>query len=69
MKCNVALPANYEQTTNRYPVLYLLHGLTSDYTVGLSANEHLRQALHDYFAWATTTILPPTHPPPRPHNA
>jgi S-formylglutathione hydrolase FrmB len=32
MKYNVALPANYEQTTNRYPVLYLLHGLTSDYT-------------------------------------
>jgi len=32
MKYNVALPANYEQTTTRYPVLYLLHGLTSDYT-------------------------------------
>ena len=25
--------------------------------VGLSANEHLRQVLHDYFAWATTTTM------------
>jgi S-formylglutathione hydrolase FrmB len=32
MKYNIVLPANYEQTTDRYPVLYLLHGLTSNYT-------------------------------------
>ena len=32
MKYNIVLPANYEQTTTRYPTLYLLHGLTSDYT-------------------------------------
>src|SRR5262245_8379985 len=32
MKYNVVLPAPYEQTTDRYPVLYLLHGLTSNYT-------------------------------------
>jgi hypothetical protein len=63
MKYNVALPANCEQTTNRYPVLYLLHGLTSDYTVGLSANEQLRQALHDYFARATTTTMARYHEP------
>jgi hemoglobin len=25
--------------------------------VGLSANERLRQVLHDYFAWATTTAM------------
>ena len=25
--------------------------------VGLSADERLRQALHDYFAWATTTTM------------
>jgi hemoglobin len=25
--------------------------------VGLAANEQLRQALHDYFAWATTTTM------------
>jgi hemoglobin len=24
---------------------------------GLSANERLRQVLHDYFAWATTTAM------------
>src|SRR6516162_460741 len=32
MKYNIALPAKYDQTTDRYPVLYLLHGLTSNYT-------------------------------------
>ncbi len=32
MKYNVALPADYDRTTDRYPVLYLLHGLTSNYT-------------------------------------
>jgi S-formylglutathione hydrolase FrmB len=32
MKYNIVLPANYEKSTDRYPVLYLLHGLTSNYT-------------------------------------
>ena len=32
MKYNIVLPANYEKSTERYPVLYLLHGLTSNYT-------------------------------------
>ncbi|HEY1603349.1 MAG TPA: alpha/beta hydrolase family protein [Pirellulales bacterium] len=32
MKYNIVLPANYETSTERYPVLYLLHGLTSNYT-------------------------------------
>jgi S-formylglutathione hydrolase FrmB len=32
MKYNIVLPARYEQTSERYPVLYLLHGLTSNYT-------------------------------------
>jgi putative tributyrin esterase len=32
MKYNIVLPADYEQSTKRYPVLYLLHGLTSSYT-------------------------------------
>jgi putative tributyrin esterase len=31
MKYNIVLPAKYEQSTDRYPVLYLLHGLTSNY--------------------------------------
>jgi S-formylglutathione hydrolase FrmB len=32
MKYNVSLPAKYDQTTDRYPVLYLLHGYSSNYT-------------------------------------
>jgi putative tributyrin esterase len=32
MKYNIALPVKYDQTTDRYPVLYLLHGYTSNYT-------------------------------------
>src|SRR5262245_41856097 len=32
MKYNIVLPANYEKSSDRYPVLYLLHGLTSNYT-------------------------------------
>jgi len=31
LKYNVVLPAQYDQTTDRYPVLYLLHGLTGNY--------------------------------------
>ena len=29
--------------------------------VGLSANEQLRQVLHDYFAWSTTTTMARYH--------
>lgn len=32
MKYNIVLPEKYAQSTDRYPVLYLLHGLTSNYT-------------------------------------
>ena len=32
MKYNVVLPPDYESSDERYPVLYLLHGLTQDYT-------------------------------------
>src|SRR3954453_22670102 len=32
LKYTIALPANYESSGKRYPVLYLLHGYTSDYT-------------------------------------
>src|SRR5436190_11159516 len=32
LKYNVVLPAKYEQTADRYPVLYLLHGYSSNYT-------------------------------------
>ena len=33
MKYNIVLPAGYEESDQRYPVLYLLHGLTSNYTL------------------------------------
>jgi S-formylglutathione hydrolase FrmB len=32
MKYNIVLPAKYEQSADRYPVLYLLHGFSSNYT-------------------------------------
>ena len=32
MKYQIILPADYSKSDERYPVLYLLHGLTSDYT-------------------------------------
>jgi S-formylglutathione hydrolase FrmB len=32
MKYNIAVPAKYDQSTDRYPVLYLLHGYSSNYT-------------------------------------
>lgn len=31
MKYRIVLPADYERTSRRYPVLYLLHGLTGHY--------------------------------------
>ena len=33
MKYNIVVPAGYEESGQRYPVLYLLHGLTSNYTL------------------------------------
>jgi S-formylglutathione hydrolase FrmB len=33
MKYNILLPRAYASSTDRYPVLYLLHGLTQNYTV------------------------------------
>jgi S-formylglutathione hydrolase FrmB len=33
MKFDVVLPFGYEQSTDRYPVLYLLHGFMQNYTV------------------------------------
>ncbi len=32
MKYNIVLPPEYESSNERYPVLYLLHGLTQSYT-------------------------------------
>ncbi len=38
MKYNILLPDDYETSTARYPVLYLLHGLTQNYTAWGLAN-------------------------------
>ncbi len=38
MKFNVCLPADYPTSTERYPVIYLLHGLTSNYTAWAKMN-------------------------------
>jgi len=32
LRCRVILPAGYESSRERYPVLYLLHGFSGDYT-------------------------------------
>src|SRR5260370_33861129 len=44
MKYNIILPAKYEQTKDRYPVLYLLHGYSSNYTAWarMEVPEHAR---------------------------
>ena len=48
MKYNVLLPRNYAQTTDRYPVLYLLHGLTQNYTAwGLTNGAPFYAGLYD----------------------
>lgn len=38
MKFNLVLPAGYDSSQDRYPVLYLLHGLTSNYTLWAAMN-------------------------------
>ena len=38
MKYNILLPDDYDTSTARYPVLYLLHGLTQNYTAWGLAN-------------------------------
>ena len=45
MKYRVLLPSGYESSLRRYPVLYLLHGLTGDYkdwTTRTNLAEHVR---------------------------
>jgi S-formylglutathione hydrolase FrmB len=38
LKFNLVLPSGYDSTQDRYPVLYLLHGLTSNYTLWAAMN-------------------------------
>jgi putative tributyrin esterase len=48
MKYNIVLPRGYEESTERYPVLYLLHGLTQNYTAwGLSNGTPFYAGLYD----------------------
>jgi S-formylglutathione hydrolase FrmB len=39
LKYNILLPRDYESSNQRYPVLYLLHGLTQNYTAWGLQNE------------------------------
>jgi S-formylglutathione hydrolase FrmB len=45
LKYNIVLPEKYEQSRERYPVLYLLHGYSSNYTAWarLGVPEYARQ--------------------------
>jgi S-formylglutathione hydrolase FrmB len=68
MKYNIVLPPAYERSTQRYPVLYLLHGLTQNYTAwGLQNGAPFYAGLYDdlivvmpdggnswYVNWATS---------------
>ena len=48
MKYNILLPRDYESSSKRYPVLYLLHGLTQNYTVwGLQNGAPFYAGLYD----------------------
>jgi putative tributyrin esterase len=48
MKYNILLPKDYETSTARYPVLYLMHGLTQNYTVwGLQNGTPFYAGLYD----------------------
>ncbi len=48
MKYNILLPGDYETSTERYPVLYLLHGLTQNYTAwGLANGAPFYAGLYD----------------------
>lgn len=48
MKYNILLPADYGTSSARYPVLYLLHGLTQNYTAwGLANGAPFYAGLYD----------------------
>jgi S-formylglutathione hydrolase FrmB len=48
LKYNILLPRAYDASTDRYPVLYLLHGLTQNYTAwGLDNGAPVYTALYD----------------------
>ena len=48
MKYNILLPKDYDSSTTRYPVLYLMHGLSQNYTAwGLSNGTPFYAGLYD----------------------
>src|SRR5688572_11808047 len=48
MKYNIVLPLDYDTSTKRYPVLYLLHGLSQNYTAwGLQNGTPFYAGLYD----------------------
>ena len=48
MKYNILLPRDYDLSSERYPVLYLLHGLTQNFTAwGLSNGSPYYAGLYD----------------------
>ena len=48
MKYNILLPKDYETSTTRYPVLYLMHGLSQNYTAwGLQNGTPFYAGLYD----------------------
>lgn len=48
MKYNIVLPRDYESSSERYPVLYLLHGLSQNYTTwGLTNGTPFYASLYD----------------------
>ena len=48
MKYNILLPRDYDRSSERYPVLYLLHGLTQNFTAwGLSNGSPYYAGLYD----------------------
>jgi S-formylglutathione hydrolase FrmB len=54
MRYRVLLPAGYEASARRYPVLYLLHGLTGDYT-DWETRTHLASHLSEF---AVVVVMP-----------
>ncbi len=54
MKYRVLLPAGYDQAPRRYATLYLLHGLTGDYT-----NWETRTRLFDHFRGLPLIVVMP----------
>jgi putative tributyrin esterase len=64
---SILLPAGYERSTRRYPVLYLLHGVPQDHTTFSSRSWFAAQASRDVIivtpnagkSWYVNSVVPP----------